>query len=628
MAIADRRGIVHLVDAAAGDGTPLAAVDDPRGYTELAVSADGRYLAGLWRPQLGQDHSILAVWDLQTNEHRFEPVRIDHISRSVTINDDGSRVVVAGGPLGRTQVRDGASGALQLELDSPPVASAWGSSADTESVLFAPDGRLAIVSRTGVIRLIDAATGVELQRFDGDREVVGEAASFNQDGSVLVTAGSSGFVSWDVEESEMRSPVQDRDVRCRMIVYAPFIDAVLCPTGPGPVIAFDAESGNEIRQFDAPPVGACAIAVSPDGTKFVTVASCASGARAQLLEWRLDGAGPVSHVAYRTSSPHYVEQYGFGGDPASLVVWMGVDDDETIVLDPASGRVIDRFAGQYRLLQTDDPNVVIAVLADGSVVQFDVARNAEVGPRVDFGFETESVWVRDGQVVARGLDGDGDTRLQGVDFETGQLVAPAIDTDGEFVIGWYDMAPDTIYLVVNRAGRDRIERRDLATGELLQVSAEGFVDFDLRAGVLVARSDDGRIVELDAQSLEPVGEPFPREVQVDGVMALSDDAKRLMVADGLLRTTMLVYDVATRTLLGDPIVLDSGTELGWAAIRSDGLEVAVDSNEGIVVWDLDPAHWVEAICQSVGRNLTRAEWDEYVGDLAAYRTTCPEFPAA
>ena len=302
------------------------------------------------------------------------------------------------------------------------------------------------------------------------------------------------------------------------------------------------------------------------------------------------------------------------------------DDDETIVLDPASGRVIDRFADEYRLLQTDDPNVVIAVLADGSVVQFDVARNAEVGPRVDFGFETESVWVRDGQVVARGLDGDGDTRLQGVDFETGQLVAPAIDTDGEFEIGWYDMTPDTIYLAVNRAGRDRIERRDLTTGDLLQASAEGFVDFDIRAGVLVARSDDGRILELDAQSLEPVGEPFPGDVQVDGLMGLSDDAKRLMVADGLFRTTMLVYDVATRTLLGEPIVLDSGTELGWAAIRPDGLEVAVDSDEGIVVWDLDPAHWVEAVCQSVGRNLTQAEWDEYVGDLAAYRSTCPEFP--
>ena len=42
--------------------------------------------------------------------------------------------------------------------------------------------------------------------------------------------------------------------------------------------------------------------------------------------------------------------------------------------------MIDRFADEYRLLQTDDPNVAIAVLADGSVVQFDIARHVEVGP--------------------------------------------------------------------------------------------------------------------------------------------------------------------------------------------------------------------------------------------------------
>ena len=106
-----------------------------------------------------------------------------------------------------------------------------------------------------MIRLIDVATGVELQRLDGDEGVVGEAASFSQDGSVLFTAGSSGFVGWDLDESEMLSPVRDRDVRCQMIVYAELIDAVLCPTSTGPVIAFDVESGNEIRQFDAQPLG-------------------------------------------------------------------------------------------------------------------------------------------------------------------------------------------------------------------------------------------------------------------------------------------------------------------------------------------------------------------------------------
>jgi WD40 repeat protein len=626
LAIADRRGLVHLVDVDAGEDTQLAAIDNRNGYTELAVSSDGRYLAGLWREQWAQDHSMMTVWDLQTKEQRFEPVRIGHVSRSVTISNDGSQVVVAGGPLGPTQVRDGASGALQLELDSLPVPSGWGSSADTESVLFAPDGRLAVVSRTGVIRLIDAANGVELQRLDGDRGVVGEAASFSRSGSVLVTSGSSGFVTWDVEEAEMRSPERDSADRCRMIVYAEFIDAVLCPTVTGSVIALDVETGNEIRQFDAPPVGGCAIAVSPDGRRFVMMTSCASGAPAQLFEWRLDGGGPISHLAYRTSSPHHVERYGFGSDPSSLVAWIGTDDDETIVLDPATGRVIDRFADEYRLLQTDDPNVAIAVLADGSVVRFDVVRNVEVGPRVDFGFETENVWRRDGHVVARGHDEDGDSRLQGVDFESGQLVPPTIDSDGEFEIGWYDMTLDTLYLVVNRAGGDRIERRDITTGDLLQASTEAFVDFDLRAGVLVARSPDGRILELDAQSLEPLGTPFPGVVEIDGLMWLSEDAKRLMVADGVSTTTMRIYDVATRTLLGEPIVHERGPDLGWGAIRPDGLEAAVDTADGIVVWDLDPAHWVDAVCESVGRNLTQAEWNEYVGDLGEYRSACPEFP--
>ena len=69
--------------------------------------------------------------------------------------------------------------------------------------------------------------------------------------------------------------------------------------------------------------------------------------------------------------------------------------------------------------------------------------------------------------------------MQGVDFENGRLVAPAIETDGEFEIGWYDMIADTLYLVVNRAGRERIERHDIATGDLLQASTEGFVDFDV-----------------------------------------------------------------------------------------------------------------------------------------------------
>ncbi len=58
-------------------------------------------------------------------------------------------------------------------------------------------------------------------------------------------------------------------------------------------------------------------------------------------------------------------------------------------------------------------------------------------------------------------------------------------------------------------------------------------------------------------------------------------------------------------------------------MRSDGLEMAAASDHGIVVWDLDPNHWVTAACEVAGRNLTREEWDHYLGVLCSYRATCP-----
>jgi hypothetical protein len=46
----------------------------------------------------------------------------------------------------------------------------------------------------------------------------------------------------------------------------------------------------------------------------------------------------------------------------------------------------------------------------------------------------------------------------------------------------------------------------------------------------------------------------------------------------------------------------------------------------VKVWNLDPQSWVDAACRLAGRNLTPEEWNSYIGDLAPYAATCPEFP--
>jgi hypothetical protein len=86
------------------------------------------------------------------------------------------------------------------------------------------------------------------------------------------------------------------------------------------------------------------------------------------------------------------------------------------------------------------------------------------------------------------------------------------------------------------------------------------------------------------------------------------------------RTVRLV-DVATRAQLGDGIRVPLA-EIG-ASLRPDGRVLAVHSTFGVALWDLDPTSWEDAACRVAGRNLTREEWDRYVGELAPYRATCP-----
>jgi WD40 repeat protein len=102
-----------------------------------------------------------------------------------------------------------------------------------------------------------------------------------------------------------------------------------------------------------------------------------------------------------------------------------------------------------------------------------------------------------------------------------------------------------------------------------------------------------------------------------------DDGRFLVVTGG--DGTMALYDVERRQRMGDPI--DVGTVM--VDLRPDGLEIAVASvdHPGVTLWSLDPETLIDAACRIAGRNLSSTEWDTYVGGLAPYHATCPEYPA-
>jgi DNA-binding SARP family transcriptional activator/WD40 repeat protein len=82
-----------------------------------------------------------------------------------------------------------------------------------------------------------------------------------------------------------------------------------------------------------------------------------------------------------------------------------------------------------------------------------------------------------------------------------------------------------------------------------------------------------------------------------------------------------LWDANTLETIGTPMTIArSGVWLSGA--NPEGTKLVIKTSEGAVVLDLDPDHWEELACRIAGRNLTRAEWNQFLPGRD-YHRTCP-----
>lgn len=70
--------------------------------------------------------------------------------------------------------------------------------------------------------------------------------------------------------------------------------------------------------------------------------------------------------------------------------------------------------------------------------------------------------------------------------------------------------------------------------------------------------------------------------------------------------------------------IDDAAHRDAVALR-EGSVLGVTMEGQAVVYDLDPVRWLEQTCRLVGRNLTRREWNTYIGEAFPYECTCPDY---
>jgi WD40 repeat protein len=137
-------------------------------------------------------------------------------------------------------------------------------------------------------------------------------------------------------------------------------------------------------------------------------------------------------------------------------------------------------------------------------------------------------------------------------------------------------------------------------------------------GKLIAQVDalTGVVSIRDTKTLQPTGRDLVAPGFVTDLTWL-DHGRRLATSstDGFVH----YWDVAERKQLAE---LPHGSKVEYVLADGDG---SVVYSEGIGVvrqWDLTPPRAARAACTEAGRNLTRDEWDTYLGG-EPYRHTCP-----
>jgi WD40 repeat protein len=108
-----------------------------------------------------------------------------------------------------------------------------------------------------------------------------------------------------------------------------------------------------------------------------------------------------------------------------------------------------------------------------------------------------------------------------------------------------------------------------------------------------------------------------------GAMAISPDGKT--VAYDTPNHTVGLLDYARRRPFGYSLQGHASTIRDLTFSHRGKLLASAGRDQTVWLWEMDPDSWADRLCSVANRNLSLAEWQQYIGSNVPYRRTCPEF---
>ena len=566
-----------------GNG-PVAAVFDPADPDRIFTAANGR----------------LVHWDLRVPADPVEvgsPLDFAHLPGSdwpfVRVSPDGSLLAVGTLNTKASRVFDLRSERLQLELDG--IAGP-----------FTPDGNTLAMARDERIVLIDARTGAAHGSPLTGLHQANPAMVVSDDGRYLAAS--------DLVDNAMRvfdlatgQPVG----RSLAIFGGTSFPAAFLPGGrllaadAGRMIVWRfASQASPLVTLLPGQEGAISAQFIPDGSEVITVNHSAH----VVHRWRAADGEHLGRMLDRRAAPE--RPLGFSPD-GRTVVTARPGGTTAGIFDVATGALLSvldaRQPAPLKTLWSPVAPIVALGSDDLSLTLWDVSdtRAPRLRSRLQTGEPTEGALTTmypgfspDGRTIGAFFN-SGPARYY--DVASGRRVPPLVEGSS------FELAPDGSTAAVMRPS-GKLAIIDTATGRTRaalanppQIQTMGFTAGGKRLLLLLSPASG-----------------FTLFFSLGGAVDIADVGT----------TTVALYDTRTLERIGEPVALP-GTLPFIAEMSRDGTRFATgadNSPEGVpAVWDLDPDRWEANACRLAGRNLTRAEWEQYLPGRP-HEKTCTQWP--
>jgi WD40 repeat protein len=416
------------------------------------------------------------------------------------------------------------------------------------------------------------------------------AVSFSHDGGTLASADQDGTISvWNVRTHALRETLTGHSAAAQAVVFHPNGRTLYTAGYDGSVIIWDLGGARRLVEPFRYSSNTCcaptASAVTPSGSIF---AVSPRPDRVSLWNARTRTPvgpplrGPLGYVTALAFSPDGKLIAATGTRHA--VIWDTAQRTIVRVLPVGNHRAGEHRAGAVSF--SPDGMTVAIGRSDSIVALYDLRTGRQTHKLVSYETIYDLDFSSDGKLLA--------TAEPGRPF-------------GAYI---WNVASDGIV-------------SSLKNGVALSVRFSPSDDKLVAVGI-----DSGRVVfwKLDPThrfqggwAARPLGQPLTGHNGPVVSLDFSPNGRTLVTLsdDGKLR----LWDVATRKLIGRPLpVSNTG---GSVHFFPDGKHVLGVFGSGAgIVWSVDPADWAAKACNIAHRNLTRAEWAEFLGHRR-YANVCP-----